>query len=141
MAFRPGFKPFEDGVKFIEDALSKHRHGTSLTEIVTSQDPLIKDMKADLTSDNVPDKYSKTIVPVVFDKAQFAMIIGEPDADSPAHSHPEQSLRFIIHGSLHYDGKHLTAGDWMFVPGGKSYSVKAGSSGVTTLECYPCCCM
>lgn len=59
----------------------------------------------------------------------------------PNHSHDEgDGFRFIVSGSILFDGRELHAGDWMFIPKGKTYSFKVGRSGVGICYCYACCC-
>jgi hypothetical protein len=49
-------------------------------------------------------------------------------------------VRFIISGSIKYNGIELTAGDWMFVPKGEEYEFTVGPLGASMAYCYQCCC-
>ena len=49
-------------------------------------------------------------------------------------------MRIILAGSIIYEGKELTGGDWMFIPKGQPYAMRVGKTGVIICYCYQCCC-
>jgi quercetin dioxygenase-like cupin family protein len=108
--------------------------------IVTSRDPDAPRLRQALAIDNVPKGFTKWQLPVLLDGASFMFItIAEPNAKTPAHSHEEgDGIRFIAGGSIIYDGKELTAGDWMFIPKGQRYAFEAGPYGAIMCYCYRC---
>lgn len=50
-------------------------------------------------------------------------------------------MRFIVSGSVIYNGKELVGGDWMFVPKDVPYSLDVGPNEAIMCYCYPCCCV
>jgi hypothetical protein len=139
--FKPNACTFDEGVERIKTAAEKAglRWKQSIT---TSQDSAAKAASEGLRVTNVPDGFKKSQLPVYFDKpSQFYLSDGAPNTDVPKHSHDEgDGLRYIVSGSILYDGKELRAGDWMFVPAGQSYSFKVGPQGAKMFYCYECCC-
>ena len=87
----------------------------------------------------VPGGFRKSQLPVYLSNpSQLFITIAEPNAEVPAHSHNEgDGIRFIAGGSIHYEGKELGPGDWMFIPAGISYSFRVGANGA--IMCYCCC--
>jgi len=63
----------------------------------------------------------------------------EPNASIPTHSHSFSigELTVVITGALFYNGVEHTVGDWLWVPPGKEYSVKAGKFGAYVLTTWP----
>ena len=45
------------------------------------------------------------------------------------HSHPEDELICVIGGAIHFGRQQLGAGDVVFVPRDKTYSLRAGDDG------------
>jgi quercetin dioxygenase-like cupin family protein len=126
------------GVKRVKDALRKGgvRGGR---RILTSRDAGMDSLRADLQRGKMPKGFQSWQLPVVLgpDQNMFAfMSVGAPGAEVPEHSHSLDLFRVIISGSVFYKGKELTAGDWMFVPGGSSYGLKAGQHGVVSFHKY-----
>jgi hypothetical protein len=141
MAFNPNALTFDQGIERINNALKKAdvRIGK---EIVTSRNPSVRKVTNALLVSNVPNGFKKWQLPIHFDRpSQFFLSIGAPDTDVPAHSHDEgDGVRFIIGGSIVFDGVELTEGDWMYIPKGKPYQFKVGPGGVSMCYCYQCCC-
>ena len=113
------FLTFEEGVSRVNTAIEGVglKPGAFLSKIVTSQDPTGKKLEEALTVDKVPDNYDKWQLPVywVGTGAQFFITVIPPGENIPSHSHDEgPGIRFIIQGSIEYDGQELHSGDWMF---------------------------
>jgi hypothetical protein len=110
--------------------------------IVTSRDEGIEDLRAALATDNVPDGFRKWQLPVYLRSASTLFVtVAEPGAYAPPHAHDEgDGIRFIAGGSITYDEKELTQGDWMFIPAGAQYSFQVGPFGAIMCYCYCCCC-
>lgn len=89
----------------------------------------------------IDNGFKKWQLPIILQDSQLFISIGQPDINVPKHSHDEgDGIRFIMSGSIYYDGQELNAGDWMFIPKGKPYSMKIGPFGATMCYCYCCCC-
>jgi len=140
VAFKPNALKFEDGVKRVQEAI--YSSGLSLKgKILTSRDKELEPLLDALEVKNVPAEFKKWQLPFVFDRSQLYISVGNPGADVPKHSHDEgDGLRYIVSGSILYNGKVLNAGDWMFIPKGVSYEFKVGKLGATMFYCYQCCC-
>jgi hypothetical protein len=110
--------------------------------IVTSRDAEAAALREALAIDNVPDGFAKHQLPVYLPESSFLFLtVAQPGAASTTHSHDEgDGIRFIVSGSIEYEGVELTAGDWMFVPRGAEYSFTTGRMGAVMCYCYCCCC-
>ena len=139
--FDPNQVTFTQGLKRIEAAVHKLGMDTS-KKVLTSQDSQAMAAQKLLTVTNVPGGFTKWQLPVFLDKpSQLFITLAAPNAEVPEHSHNEGAgIRFIAGGSIIYNGKELTAGDWMYIPQGAKYSFKVGSVGATMCYCYCCCC-
>ncbi|WP_142347286.1 hypothetical protein [Bacillus thuringiensis] len=138
-----GFKPchidFDDGIARINEALTQV--GLDLkSHILTSRDEDVVKACNLLTVDEMPKGFTKWQLPFFMEGGQFFITSAEPGASVGEHTHPDDGVRFIIAGSIFYDGIELNAGDWMFIPKEKSYSFKVGPLGATMAYCYQCCC-
>lgn len=140
MSFNPNRLSFDDGLRIMNAAAEKH--GVDRKKILTSRDPNVAAACQDLAVRNVPDGFNKWMLPVHLDCAsqQYLSFAG-PNVKVGSHSHDEgDGIRFIIQGSIEYDGKILSEGDWMFVPKGAPYEFKVGPRGAGFCYCYCCCC-
>jgi hypothetical protein len=139
--FKPNALTFNDCAKRIKDAGGKASFSYK-SKISTSRDPAAKAAADHLVVSNVPGGFKKFQLPLFFEKPTHVFVsIGTPDAEVPEHSHDEgDGLRYIVSGSIVYNGQELTAGDWMYIPAGKKYSFRVGSRGVHMFYCYECCC-
>jgi len=140
--FKPNSCTFEDGINRINSAVTASKLKTSLKDkISTSQDADLKDLLDSLAVTNIPDNFQKWQLPFYFDRAQFYISVGNPGSIVPEHSHNDgDGIRYIVSGSIEYNGKSLTTGDWMYIPKGIKYSFSVGKLGVTMCYCYQCCC-
>jgi hypothetical protein len=140
-SFNPNELTFDQGVELIKAANQRAGYDWK-AKITTSRDPEAKRAENDLIVTNVPEGFKKWQLPVYLDKpSQLYVSVGAPDADVPLHSHDEgDGIRYIVNGSIIYEGKELHAGDWMFIPAGKQYSIKMGLRGATMFYCYCCSC-
>lgn len=140
-SFKPNRMTFDQGVDRLNTALKDHRLDYK-SRIVTSRDPDFAKVSESLRVTNVPEGFAKWQLPIMLDgPSQMYVTVANPNATVPTHSHDEgDGLRWIISGSIIYEGKELTAGDWMFVPRGKPYSFLVGDKGAVMAYCYQCCC-
>jgi mannose-6-phosphate isomerase-like protein (cupin superfamily) len=140
--FDPNQTTFEQGLQRIRRAVENA--GLDQTRgIVTSRDDNAREAQRLLETDNVPEGWVKWQLPVYLERpSQLYIALAQPGAEAPEHSHDEGDLiRFVVSGSVIYNGIELTAGDWMFVPAGAKYSVKAGEFGALDCCCYCCSCV
>lgn len=128
---------------------SKRPHAPSDAPSTRNHDeprPEAEALRKELAVDNVLEGFSKYQLPVYLTDSSFLFItVAAPGAASTTRSHDDgDGIRFIISGSIEYDGPNakaeLTAGDWMFVPKGAEYSVVTGAMGACMCYCYLCCC-
>jgi hypothetical protein len=138
--FNPNAATFEDGVRRIQKAIDKV--GAKVGKnIFTSRDKEAIALVNLLAVDTTPDGFKKWQLPFSFDRAQFFLSVGNPDVKVPEHSHDEgDGIRFIVSGSVYYNDRELTGGDWMYIPKEAKYSFTVGPFGATMCYCYACCC-
>lgn len=141
--FTPNKLTFAQGIDRIKKALETVG-GSTPGKIVTSRDANADKLLDALMVSNIPSGFTKYQLPVYFTGgpgSQFFISIGAPNTEVPRHSHDEgDGIRFIMSGSIIFDGRELSAGDWMFIPKGQPYSFKVGKTGVGMCYCYQCCC-
>ena len=139
--FKPNALTFAQGIERIKTANEKAGYRPT-GRITTSKDKEVVVAQEALLVSNVPDGFKKWQLPVFLDKpSQLFVSIGTPDVEVPEHSHDEgDGFRYIVSGSIIYNGRELTAGDWMFIPAGQKYSMKIGERGALMCYCYCCCC-
>lgn len=139
--FDPNQTTFEEGLRRIGRGMKKS--GLKLEgRIITSRDKDVKKALKLLEVDNIPDGFQKWQLPVYLDApSQLFISTAAANTKVPSHSHRDgDGIRFMISGSIIYKDVELTAGDWMFIPKGKSYSFKVGELGATMCYCYCCSC-
>jgi hypothetical protein len=131
---------FKQGAEKVATALKELKVDIR-SKIFTSRDEESVKLVNLLKVDEVPNGFKKWQLPIVLKDSQLFISIAQPDIEVPKHSHDEgDGIRFIMSGSIFYDGQELTAGDWMFIPKGQSYSMKTGPYGAAMCYCYCCCC-
>lgn len=141
MAFNPNEKTMAGCLQRIQQAAKSS--GLDINkDIITSRDTVLKEVLNSLEVTNIPNGFVKVQLPVSFDGPTTTyMSFGAPRTKVPVHSHDEGAgIRVIISGSIKYNGQRLTAGDWMYIPKGKSYEFEVGNMGVGMFYCYQCCC-
>lgn len=140
MTFQPNRLSFADGLEMMMKAASKF--GIERGKIVTSRDENVRKAVGELAVTNVPAGFSKWMLPVHLDgPSQLYLSFAGPGVEVGSHSHDEgDGIRFIISGSIEFDGKELSEGDWMFVPKKVPYTFKVGPRGAGFCYCYQCCC-
>jgi hypothetical protein len=138
--FNPNRLTFEEGVERIRRAVEEAE--LSRDTIVTSRDDAALKAMDSLAVDNVPAGFRKWQLPVFLNRAsQLYISVGEPGVKVPRHAHEEgDGIRFIAGGSIIYEDKELSAGDWMFIPAGQPYSFEVGRVGAIMCYCYCCSC-
>ena len=119
----------------------QQRKGIKTDRIITSR--MVNIWKEpDLSVKNVPGGFNKAILPIYFETGStFYISSAGPGVTVPKHSHDEgPGLRFIVSGSIIFDGQELSEGDWMYLPAKAPYEFVVGPRGVTMCYCYCCCC-
>jgi hypothetical protein len=140
--FEPTHIDFAEGKKRIEEALAKV--GLNMrSQILTSRD---KDAVTlcnllGVPQEQLPAGFTKWQLPFYLDGGQFFITATAPNAEVGEHSHDDDGVRFIMSGSVYYDGIELNSGDWMYIPKNMRYSLKVGPLGVSMCYCYCCCCV
>jgi hypothetical protein len=139
-SFNPNRLTFEEGLKRIEEAAT--RAGVDRERTLTSRDDEVIRALDALEIENVPDGFKKWQLPLALRcESQLFVTVGQPGVKVPPHSHDEgHGVRFIAGGSISYEGRELTAGDWMYIPAGQEYSFEVGRYGAIMCYCYCCCC-
>ena len=139
--FCPTHISFDDGKKRINEALEKVGHKMS-SRILTSrdQDAVKLCNLLGVSQKQLPNGFTKWQLPFYLDGGQFFFTTAQPGAEVGEHSHDNDGVRFVISGSVYYDGIELNEGDWMFIPKGKEYTIKVGPQGARMCYCYSCCC-
>lgn len=139
--FNPNQITFAEGLDRIDRGVRKAKVKIE-GRVLTSRDEDVRRATRLLQVDNVPEGVQKWQLPVHLDApAQLFISTAAANTKVPSHSHRDgDGLRFIISGSIVYKGVELTAGDWMFIPKGKTYSFDVGKLGATMGYCYCCCC-
>jgi hypothetical protein len=138
--FNPNELTFDQGLERLRKVVEQS--GLDTRRIVTSRDKIVPAAERALGVTAVPGGFSKWQLPVYLNSpAQLYMSVGEPNIKVPEHSHDDgDGIRFMIAGSIIYEDKELTAGDWMFIPAGQKYSFVVGRFGATMCYCYCCSC-
>ena len=139
-SFNPNALTFDEGIARIKEAVESVELDTR--RIVTSRDEASIKLKDVLETENIPDGFKKWQLPVYLDRAcQLFISVGNPGTYVPPHSHDEgDGIRFIMGGSVIFEGQELTQGDWMFIPEGCPYSMEVGPHGALMCYCYCCSC-
>jgi hypothetical protein len=133
-----------DNVEQGLDRIKKAVGNSDVTNnIVTSRDPGIGDVVAKLKVTGAPQGFEKWQLPVYLNgPSQLFISAAAPNVEVGAHSHDAgDGIRFMVSGSILFDGKELTAGDWMFIPKGKKYAFRVGATGACMCYCYCCSCV
>lgn len=141
MGFEPNRQTFSDCLARIEKVVKEVGLDTE-KQITTSRDEGCIEAQRLLEVENVPGGFRKWQLPVALRcESQMFISVGPPGAKVPRHSHDEgPGIRFIMSGSIIYDNKELTGGDWMYIPKGAEYEFEVGLLGVAMCYCYCCCC-
>lgn len=138
--FKPIHIPFDDGIKRIKNSLSEAKVKLG-SRIFTSRDTDVVKLCNLLSIDSgLPTGMTKWQLPFHLEGVQFFITTSQSGAKVGEHSHNEDGVRFIVSGSIIYDGIELNSGDWMFLPKGERYSFTVGPHGAMMFYCYQCCC-
>ncbi|KAJ6439188.1 NACHT domain-containing protein [Purpureocillium lavendulum] len=86
--------------------------------------------------EQLPAGFTKWQLPFYLDGGQFFITAAAPDAEVGEHEHEDDAVRFIMSGSVYYDGIELNTGDWMYIPKHKRYSLKGHIVLETLVELY-----
>jgi hypothetical protein len=138
--FKPTHISYDEGLERVHEALSKVGHKLD-SRILTSRDAdAVKLCNLLGVDDGLPDGFVKWQLPFYVRGGQFFITVAQPGVKVGEHSHDDDAVRFVTAGSIYYDGIELNAGDWMFIPKGKRYSIAVGPMGAAMCYCYCCCC-
>lgn len=139
------FISFEQGVERIQGCLDALGIDARQRDaVITSRDESSIKAREALKLDVVPHGIVKWQLPVYWEGkgAQFFISVAAPNTEIEEHCHSEgDGLRFVVGGSIRYNGQELGVGDWMFIPQGVNYSLSVGSMGAIMCYCYRCCCV
>lgn len=114
-----------------KDVLRKHRI-TAGDGILTSRDRGMAAVNAELKQSGLPAGVQHWQLPVALgslDEVVCFISRMKPGARVPEHAHKVGVFRIVMSGTLRYGRQALKAGDWMYVPPGRAYSVEAGPDG------------
>ncbi|HEV2027216.1 MAG TPA: hypothetical protein VGS16_01635 [Candidatus Dormibacteraeota bacterium] len=106
--------------------------------IITSQDPGMDEAIRSLPRGRMPKGFQSWQIPIPLgsDSEIGFITVGQPNAVVPEHAHPGEVFRMVTSGSIHFKGKVLTAGHWMYVPSGIPYGFTAGPLGCIVFHKY-----
>lgn len=114
------------GVRRIREVLRKH--GFREGQILTSRDKGMEGVLDELKRNHLPPGIQQWQLPVAIDGTFAFHTVAEADAVIPEHSHRANLFRVVVSGTAIYRDVELSAGDWMLVPKGRRYSLKATSN-------------
>jgi hypothetical protein len=139
--FKPTHITFAEGKERINEALMKVGHALG-SRILTSRDREAVELcnLLAVAKGQIPNGFVKWQLPFYLDGGQFFITSAEAGRDVSEHSHDNDGVRIIMSGSVFFDDIELNAGDWMFIPKDKKYSLKIGPLGAQMCYCYCCCC-
>ena len=100
---------FEEGLERIRKVVGKSLEN----KVVTSRDPGMEQIAAKLKIAGAPSGFQKWQPPVFLNgPSQLFISAGAPNIDVGEHSHDAgDGIRFMVSGSIHFEGKELSAGD------------------------------
>jgi len=107
--------------------------------IITSQDPGMDEAIRSLPRPRMPKGFQSWQIPIPLgsnDSEIGFITVGNPNAVVPEHAHPGEVFRMVISGSIHFKGKTLTAGHWMYVPSDIAYGYTSGPLGCIVFHKY-----
>lgn len=135
----PNRQSFWQGRPYVELQLRKALLDPD-ARILTSRDPKAQAATKLLKTLNSPEGFEKWQLPFsFFDPTNMYVTVGRPGAHVPLHSHNEGAgMRLILEGSITFNGRRLTEGDWMYIPKGKRYEFTVGGRGVKLFASYAC---
>jgi quercetin dioxygenase-like cupin family protein len=128
MNFEPEDLTYQEGLERIRAADQRSAAGRQ-ERILTSRDPGMEAMRESLRVGRMPEGFAMWQLPVTLKNVLLFMSVASPGARMPLHRHAHPVFRVILSGSITYEGKELTAGDWMFIPAGREYSFETGPMG------------
>lgn len=139
--FNPTHITFDEGKKRINEALARVGHKMD-SRILTSRDPEAVKLcnLLGVPDRHLPKGFTKWQLPFYLEGGQFFITTAQAGAEVGEHSHDNDGVRFIVSGSVYFDGIELNAGDWMFIPKDKEYSLTIGPLGAAMCYCYCCSC-
>jgi quercetin dioxygenase-like cupin family protein len=124
------------GARRVKAALRKNK--VSLGKgVVTSRDRGMAAVLRDLKRTGMPKGVQTTQLPIVFGHYLLAFISTlDPGTIVPEHQHTVGVFRVVIEGELIFGRKTLLPGDWMYVPAGTPYSIRAGTKKKKKLKMF-----
>jgi len=124
-------KKGQQTIELINRALEENGFSSRRDQILTSRDPKMNRVIRALRRTTYPDGFTGYLLPVFLFKYPPTFCFyqeAEPGAVLPDHSHPVDQIRQVVWGEMIYKRKVLKAGDWMFIPAGVSYSIRAAKN-------------
>lgn len=103
--------------------------------IVTSQDAAVVRMREHLRVGTPFAGFDRLLLPFRLGRGDASIVTAEPDSVTDAHSHRSDALHVVMSGSIVIEGRELGPGEWVHVPAGVEYSMRAGPSGAVVF--YP----
>jgi quercetin dioxygenase-like cupin family protein len=139
-----GWKPDDSdidpviGAQRVRKALKNQGVINPRAGVITSKDKGMHEARHELRRTNRPPGFQQWQLPILTEGGALVFLtVAEPGAVVPKHSHKRDLFRMVLSGSIITAGKELKAGDWMFVPKGKSYSYSAAfNPGAVILHFY-----
>ncbi|MEW7847260.1 hypothetical protein AB2N08_01045 [Massilia aurea] len=139
----------ESAVNKIEHLAARFSQSGS-KRIMCSRDPDVASMEEDLV-DLIPadfDGVKRFFLPIapVLPKggtgrysAYYAQLAPNTVVPMTANESEHYALKVVLIGSIRYDNRWLTAGDWLWIPAGESYAFTCGNFGALLLTTLPYC--
>ncbi|MFG2142756.1 cupin domain-containing protein [Streptomyces sp. NPDC048696] len=134
----PSYPRFDEALAHIRHAASKAE--LNLEGIITSKSPGVEEATKALTVE-APRGFRKWQLPVYLDGPAIEYLtVADPGASVGRHSHQGDGIRYIMSGSIIFNGTELTTGDWMYIPANVEYAFETGRFGAVMSSKYQCCC-
>jgi len=74
------------------------------------------------------------------EKVMLSLVVLEPDATVPPHSHPHEQMGMLVSGALELtvagEARNVPGHGLYLIPGGTPHAAKAGPDGAVALEAF-----
>lgn len=126
------------GILRVKDALK--RQGLDSENIIfTSKDANVISLVKELEITSMPVGFTQYQLPFLMPSINsiYFLTYGQPNSRFPEHTHTQEGgLRVIINGSIIFNEMEFTAGEWLYISKGCSYSFTVGNSGCVIFHAY-----